>query len=287
MTPAATPRPGLRDVAPYVSPQLAVTARLNTNECPVPLPDGFAEELADELATLPLNRYPDGQMTAPSRGARRHPSGTRSRARGRRTARTRSSPSSCRRTEARVAEPPCSSPPTCSTRGSPGSRRPNRLAHAGRRVRPLGGDAFSAAVDARPDVVFVCSPNNPTGNAQPVDASRRSPNARGARHRRRGVHRVRRHPRASRSLDRSPERRRDAHDVEGLRARGSADRLRARVAGGRAGPATRPAPVPPVRDHASRGRRGAPSRQGGASRSWTRSATSATGSSRRSARCPT
>ena len=63
MTPAATPRLGLRDVAPYVSPQLAVTARLNTNECPVPLPDGFAEELADELATLPLNRYPDGQMT--------------------------------------------------------------------------------------------------------------------------------------------------------------------------------------------------------------------------------
>jgi histidinol-phosphate aminotransferase len=27
----------------------------------------------------------------------------------------------------------------------------------------------SAAVDARPDVVFVCSPNNPTGNAQPVE----------------------------------------------------------------------------------------------------------------------
>ncbi len=59
----ATPRPGLRDVAPYISPQLTVTARLNTNECPLPLPQGFADELADEIASLPLNRYPDGQMT--------------------------------------------------------------------------------------------------------------------------------------------------------------------------------------------------------------------------------
>ena len=59
----ATPRPGLRDVSPYISPQLTVTARLNTNECPVPLPQAFADELADEIASLPLNRYPDGQMT--------------------------------------------------------------------------------------------------------------------------------------------------------------------------------------------------------------------------------
>ena len=35
-------RPGLRDVAPYVSPQLDVAVRLNTNECPHPLPDGFS-----------------------------------------------------------------------------------------------------------------------------------------------------------------------------------------------------------------------------------------------------
>ncbi len=34
----------------------------------------------------------------------------------------------------------------------------------------LSEDGISAAVGADPDVVFVCSPNNPTGNAQPVDA---------------------------------------------------------------------------------------------------------------------
>jgi len=32
VSPAATPRPGVRDVAPYVSPQLEVAARLNTIE---------------------------------------------------------------------------------------------------------------------------------------------------------------------------------------------------------------------------------------------------------------
>jgi histidinol-phosphate aminotransferase len=34
----------------------------------------------------------------------------------------------------------------------------------------LSREAIPAAIGANPDVVFVCSPNNPTGNAQPVDA---------------------------------------------------------------------------------------------------------------------
>jgi hypothetical protein len=38
----ASPRPGLRDVEPYEAPQLRVRARLNTDECPYPLPNGFA-----------------------------------------------------------------------------------------------------------------------------------------------------------------------------------------------------------------------------------------------------
>ena len=63
MSPAAQPRPGVRDVEPYVSPQLDVVARLNTNECPHPLPEGFSDALAGAVRDLPLNRYPDGQMT--------------------------------------------------------------------------------------------------------------------------------------------------------------------------------------------------------------------------------
>lgn len=60
----ASPRPGLREVGPYDSPQLEVAVRLNTNECPLPLPVGFSDDLASAVRELPLHRYPDGRMTA-------------------------------------------------------------------------------------------------------------------------------------------------------------------------------------------------------------------------------
>jgi histidinol-phosphate aminotransferase len=53
------PRPGLRDVAAYAAPQLDVQARLNTNECPYPLPETFRDELAEAVRAQTLNRYPD------------------------------------------------------------------------------------------------------------------------------------------------------------------------------------------------------------------------------------
>ena len=53
----AEPREGLRDSAPYVSPQLTtIAARLNTNECPHRLPETFFDELAAAIRDLPLNR---------------------------------------------------------------------------------------------------------------------------------------------------------------------------------------------------------------------------------------
>ena len=169
MTPAPTPRPGLRDVSPYVSPQLSVKARLNTNESPYPLPEGFAEELADEVAALPLNRYPDGQMTrlreelSVSVG---HPVEGTWAANGSNEILTQ----------------------LLQAYGGAGRRaavfEPTYLLHS--RIAwltqtdtvsltldegfSLSRESASAAVDAGPDVVFVCSPNNPTGNAQPVDA---------------------------------------------------------------------------------------------------------------------
>lgn len=54
-----TPRPGLREVEPYAAPQLEVPVRLNTNECPYPLPEAFRRDLAEALAGLSLHRYPD------------------------------------------------------------------------------------------------------------------------------------------------------------------------------------------------------------------------------------
>jgi histidinol-phosphate aminotransferase len=55
----AQPRPGLRDLEPYAAPQLDVEARLNTNECPYPLPEAFRDELAEAVRAQTLNRYPD------------------------------------------------------------------------------------------------------------------------------------------------------------------------------------------------------------------------------------
>lgn len=167
----AEPRPGLRDVAPYVSPQLDVLVRLNTNECPVPLPEGFSDELAGAIRDLPLNRYPDGQMRrlredlAASLG---HAVDGTWVAGGSNEILTQ----------------------LLHAYGGPGRRavtfEPTYLLHA--RLcwltntghvplrLPQGYVMSRAQVDeaagAEPDVVFVCSPNNPTGNAQPVEVVR-------------------------------------------------------------------------------------------------------------------
>lgn len=164
----ALPRPGLREVEPYQAPQLDVPARLNTNECPYPLPEAFREDLIASVRELGLNRYPDREALALREALSRH------------------------------ADHPIEG--TWAANGSnevieqlllayggPGRRvvlfsptyalhtRLSWVTHT--EVVPLELDApfRLTAADARaalalePDVVFVCSPNNPTGNAQPVD----------------------------------------------------------------------------------------------------------------------
>jgi histidinol-phosphate aminotransferase len=167
VTPRALPRPGLRNVEPYVSPQLAVPVRLNANECPHPLPQDFVDELAEAVRDLPLNRYPDGQMTRLREGlAARHGHAVE----GTWTA----NGSNEVITELLLAY------------GGPGRTaaifEPTYLLHARlawlthtellslRLDAPfrLTDDVINQAVDAEPDVIFVCSPNNPTGNAQPL-----------------------------------------------------------------------------------------------------------------------
>ncbi len=59
-------RPELRGRTPYGAPQVPATYRLNTNENPHPLPEGLLADLADDLRTaaLELNRYPDRDALA-------------------------------------------------------------------------------------------------------------------------------------------------------------------------------------------------------------------------------
>jgi histidinol-phosphate aminotransferase len=167
----ASPRPGLREVGSYDSPQLEVAARLNTNECPLPLPEGFSDDLAAAVRELPLNRYPDGEMRALREAL---------------AARTghgidgvwTANGSNEILTQLLMAY------------GGAGRRaglfEPTYLLHrrlcwltqteiAERRIDPPfeideGAVAWAGASGA--DVLFVCSPNNPTGNTQTLDAIR-------------------------------------------------------------------------------------------------------------------
>jgi histidinol-phosphate aminotransferase len=54
-----TPRDDLKALEGYHSPQLDVSVRLNTNESPLPPPQGFVEAWLEALAAVPLHRYPD------------------------------------------------------------------------------------------------------------------------------------------------------------------------------------------------------------------------------------
>lgn len=168
MSSRAAPRPGLREVGPYDSPQLEATARLNANECPVPLSAAFSDDLAAAVRELPLNRYPDGTIRALREAL-----------------------------AARTGHPvdgvwPANGSNETLTQllqayGGPGRRaavfEPTYLLHrrlcwltqteiVERRLEApfrIGRRDLAWATDDGLDVVFVCSPNNPTGNTQPLE----------------------------------------------------------------------------------------------------------------------
>lgn len=56
-------RDDLRALSGYHSPQVDVTVRLNTNEAPFSPPAAFAHALADRLGSIDWNRYPDRAAT--------------------------------------------------------------------------------------------------------------------------------------------------------------------------------------------------------------------------------
>jgi len=57
------PRPDVSLMDGYHSPQVEVKVRLNTNEAPEPPPAAFTERLADELRNVEWHRYPDRAAT--------------------------------------------------------------------------------------------------------------------------------------------------------------------------------------------------------------------------------
>ncbi len=61
--PRVEPRSDVALMAGYHSPQVDVDVRLNTNESPVPPPDGFLDAVAAAVGGVDWNRYPDRAAT--------------------------------------------------------------------------------------------------------------------------------------------------------------------------------------------------------------------------------
>jgi histidinol-phosphate aminotransferase len=163
-------RDDLAEVDAYRAPQLEAAVRLNTNESPYPLPEGFSDELAETVRRIPFHRYPDREATALRKGlAERagHPVEGLWVANG----------------SNEVIQH------LCLAYGGAGRRalvfEPTYGLHSliprvtGMEVAraQLGPDFILSPTDAaaavtryRPSIAFVCSPNNPTGNAQLIAA---------------------------------------------------------------------------------------------------------------------
>ena len=172
MTPRPEPRPGVREMKGYHSPQVDVRVRLNTNESPYGPPQEFAEALAARVREIGWNRYP---------------------------------PRAAEELRAGIAALHGAAPEQVfAANGSNEVIQSLLLAYAagGGRVglftpsyalhshiaRVVGAEAVTAPRDdrfrvtatavarfvaaERPDVLFLCSPNNPTGTVEEPDTVR-------------------------------------------------------------------------------------------------------------------
>ena len=162
-------RPDLQLAEGYHSPQVEAEVRLNTNESPFAPPDAWREELLDSLEEVSFHRYPD----RPATQLREAVAALHGVAPGE---------VFCANGSNEVLQ--C----LLLAFGGPGRRalvfEPTNALHShisritgtevvegGRdddfRIDPV--DATTLLAADRPDVTFLCSPNNPTGRAEPRD----------------------------------------------------------------------------------------------------------------------
>jgi histidinol dehydrogenase len=162
-------RADLVEMKGYHSPQVEVEVRLNANESAIPPPQGWIEELQSELARIPFNRYPDRTAGALRSAIGDHESVT-------------------------AAEVFCANGSNevlqslLLAYGGPGRRvavfEPTYALHRHIAMLTATGvetgwrsedltlemDAIESLVSVTdPVVTFICSPNNPTGMAEPEE----------------------------------------------------------------------------------------------------------------------
>ncbi|MFF7232030.1 histidinol-phosphate aminotransferase [Streptomyces sp. 2333.5] len=166
-------RDELRGKSPYGAPQLDVPVRLNTNENPYPLPEPLVRRIAERVteAARQLNRYPDRDAVELREALARYLSGT-----GGHPV-TREQIWAANGSNEVIQQ-------LLQTFGGPGRTalgfEPSYSMHGlisrgtgtGWISGPRNADftidveaARAAIAGQRPDVVFICSPNNPTGTA--------------------------------------------------------------------------------------------------------------------------
>lgn len=153
----------------YHSPQVAVDVRLNTNESPYPPPRAWVEALAEHVGAVPFHRYPDRSARA-LRAALGQLHGV-----GPEQVFAANGSNEVLQT-------------LLLAYGGPGRTavtfEPTYALHAhiarlvgtevvkGKRAGDFSldpGEVERVLADARPEVTFLCSPNNPTGGAVPAD----------------------------------------------------------------------------------------------------------------------
>ncbi|GHE40094.1 histidinol-phosphate aminotransferase [Streptomyces longispororuber] len=171
-------REELRGKSPYGAPQLDVPVRLNTNENPYPLPEPLVERIAERVreAARTLNRYPDRDAVE----LRTRLAAYLTRTGGHEV--TRAHVWAANGSNEVIQQ-------LLQTFGGPGRTalgfEPSYSMHAliargtgtgwisgpRRDDFTLDADAAARAVaEHQPDVVFITTPNNPTGNAVPPEA---------------------------------------------------------------------------------------------------------------------
>ncbi|MEU1418476.1 histidinol-phosphate transaminase [Kitasatospora sp. NPDC005751] len=170
-------RAELRGQSPYGAPQLDVPVQLNTNENPYPLPAELVARIAERVAEAArgLNRYPDRDAVELREGLAAYLTTTTG------FARTREQVWAANGSNEILQQ-------LLQTFGGPGRTalgfEPSYSMHAlisrgtgtGWLSGPRNADftidvdaAVAAIAEHRPNVVFVCSPNNPTGTAVAAD----------------------------------------------------------------------------------------------------------------------
>ena len=158
-----TSRPDLADLHAYGAPQLDVAVRLNTNESPYPPPTAFMEDLAGRVAKLGINRYPDRDFPELREGLARHV--------GTLTERLWAANGSNEVIQQLVQafggseRKVMTFEPTYTMHSHIARVCGTRLIRARRNPDyTMDADASVEAIRlGKPEIVFLCSPNNPTG----------------------------------------------------------------------------------------------------------------------------